>query len=102
MPEINIRQNEERNRFEAAVDGGLAVLNYVQAGDSRIAYVHTEVPDELEGQGIGSALAKHALEYARDNDLRVTPSCPFVQAYIRRHPEYQDLVSDGRTRGSSP
>lgn len=53
---------------------------------------HTIVPEEMEGKGIGSALVKHALEYARHEHLYVKPTCPFIRAYIDRHPEYKDLV----------
>lgn len=57
-----------------------------------IVFMHTEVPESLEGQGVGSALVRGALEHAREQGYGVAPLCPFVAAYIRRHPEYQDLV----------
>lgn len=93
--EIEIIHNQAEQRFEVELAGKLAVLEYTPRG-SRIAYTHTEVPDEMEGQGVGGALAKHALEYARAQGLEVLPICPFVAAYIRRHREYQDLVARGR------
>ncbi|MCY1382812.1 GCN5-related N-acetyl-transferase [compost metagenome] len=52
--------------------------------------MHTIVPPELEGKGIASTLAKYVLEYAKDNTLKVKPYCPFINAYIDRHPEYQE------------
>jgi len=60
--------------------------------------VHTEVPESAEGKGVGSALARAALDHARREDLSVVPRCPFMASYIRRHPEYGDLVEarDGR------
>jgi len=54
--------------------------------------MHTEVPDAIEGRGVGSALARTALNDARANGLTVVPSCPFVSAYIKRHPAYLDIV----------
>lgn len=82
----------DRGRFETEVAGRTAVLYYRVEGDT-LRLVHTEVPEELEGRGIGSRLARHALETARDRGLDVWPDCPFVAAYIRRHPEYLDLVA---------
>lgn len=86
-----VRHNSAENRFEIAVDGRLAVLEYMLTG-ANITYTHTEVPRALEGQGLGGRLARQALEYARDNNLKVIPLCPFVRAYLARHPEYQPLV----------
>lgn len=91
---LEIRNNPERNRFEAEVNGKLAVVEYMDRG-ARIVYTHTEVPDGQEGEGIGSQLAKYELEYARAQEKIVLPLCPFIAAYIRRHPEYQDLVLPG-------
>ena len=54
-----------------------------------IAYLHTIVPPELGGRGVGSALVKYILDYAAQNHLKVRPDCPFVKAYIDKHPEYQ-------------
>ena len=91
---VTVDNNEDRQRFEANVSGQTAVLEYKLSSNS-IAFVHTEVPPELEGQGIGSQLAKTALEYARENKLEVIPYCSYVAAYIRRHSEYQSLVQPG-------
>jgi len=90
-PELQIREAPERSRFEAEIDGRVAFVEYRRRGN-RIYLAHTEVPPALEGRGIGSALARHALEYARENALEVVPSCPFIAAYIRSHPAYADLV----------
>lgn len=87
----DVVHNDAQSRFEIHEDGQIAQLAYTQTGDE-IALVHTEVPPSLEGDGYGSALAKAALEYARAAHLRVIPSCPFVAAYIRRHPQYQELT----------
>lgn len=91
MTDIEIRDQPDQSRFVATVDGQDAVLEYTMDGP-RMQIHHTGVPDELEGQGVGSRLARHALEAARDRGLTVWPDCPFVAAYIRRHPEYLELV----------
>jgi uncharacterized protein len=86
----------ERQRYEAHLDGKLAgVLEYV-VKHGRLALVHTEVLPAHEGQGIGSALVRHALDDARRRQLRVIAICPYVQAYLTRHPEDEDIVV-GRT-----
>ena len=73
------------------IDGELAVSAY-RRNDDTIIFTHTEVPPHLEGKGIGNQLARAALDYARSEELKVVPRCPFISAFIRRHPEYQDLV----------
>ena len=90
---FEVVNNPEEQRFEARVDGQLALIQY-QRAEGVIAYVHTEVPEDLRGRGIADAMAQAALEYAREQELGVVPLCPFVAAYIRRHGEYQPLVVD--------
>ena len=89
--DIQVINNKTKHRFEATVDGKTAVMEYQRVGE-KIIFTHTETPSELEGQGIASKMAKVALEFAREHQLRVLPLCPFVKAYIQRHPEYRDLV----------
>ena len=60
----------------------------------RIALLHTEVPDALSGQGIGSKLVRATLEAFRREGVKVVPRCEFVAAYVARHPEYRDLLAD--------
>ena len=67
------------------------MLTYNQQGDT-IYFIHTEVPPALEGKGVGGELAKAGLDYARANNLKVVARCPFVASYVKRHPEYGDLV----------
>lgn len=83
--------NEAARRFEVTVDGHTGFLNYAKA-PGRIELIHTEVPAELGGRGVGGTLAKAALEYAKEAQLKVTPSCPFVKKYVERHPDYASLV----------
>lgn len=88
----DIRNNEEQSRFETTVEGKTAFAAY-HRGDGRITFTHTEVPPELEGRGIAGAIVKHALDDARNNKLAVVAQCAYVAAYVKRHPEYQDLLA---------
>lgn len=87
-----VRDNPEKHQFELIVDGHTALAAYRLKPDA-IVFTHTEVPKELGGRGIGSQLAKGALDQARARGLRVVPVCPFIKAYIEKHPEYADLVT---------
>ena len=87
----DIRDNTAQHRFELDADGGTAVM-YYRLEPGVITLMHTEVPPELGGQGIGSALVRGVLELVRTRGLKVVAKCPFVAAYMGRHPEYNDLV----------
>ena len=86
-----VRDNKEASRYELAVDGDVAIAVYQRRGDV-IAFTHTEVPPQLEGHGVGSALIKGALDDVRARGLAIIPACEFVAAYLERHPEEQDLL----------
>jgi predicted GNAT family acetyltransferase len=86
----NVRDNTERHRFEVDAGGHIAFSNYKRS-DGVLTILHTEVPKELEGHGIGSALVRGLLEIARAQGLKVHAVCPFVKAYLDRHAEYADL-----------
>jgi uncharacterized protein len=92
MPDHVVRRNEAAHRFEAAFGKKIARIDYAQS-NGLLNLLHAEVPKECEGEGIGGDLAKAALEYARAEKLEVIPTCPFVSSYIRRHPEYLDIVA---------
>lgn len=85
--------NDETHRFEISLDGETAFAEYRLLGD-HITLPHTVVPAALEGRGYASALAKAALGYARTHDLKVIPTCEFMAGYIKKHPEWQDLVHE--------
>ena len=87
-----VRDNADRHRFELDADGHVAFSNYARAGNV-ITIQHTEVPKELGGRGIGSALARGVLKFARAQGLKVVPRCPFVKSYIDKHPEFADLLA---------
>lgn len=92
LDDVTVTHNEEAHRFEATVDGLLSLLLYRRSPD-RILLFHTEVPAPIERQGIAAKLTRAALDFARANHLRVVPSCPYVASFLRKHHEYQDLVS---------
>lgn len=81
-----VRINEEEGRFELTVDGHTAFITFSREGDT-MTLIHTEVPDELEGRGVGSAVVRGALDYVRGNELKLIPECGFVKSYLKRHPE---------------
>jgi predicted GNAT family acetyltransferase len=87
----DVRDNPALNRFELDVDGHTAV-SYYRLSPGVITFMHTEVPHELEGHGVGSRLVRGALEAARARGLKVVAKCPFVAAYMAKHPEFNDLV----------
>jgi predicted GNAT family acetyltransferase len=92
--EVEVVDNPELHRFEARVDGAVAgMIVYRERPDDRLVLLHTEVDEALEGKGIGSRLAAGALDDIRSRGLTITPVCPFVSAYLKRHPEYADLVA---------
>jgi predicted GNAT family acetyltransferase len=90
-PDNTVTDNAARSRYELPVGDAVAFIEHVGEGDA-VAFVHTEVPEAMEGKGVGSRLVKGALEDVRRRGLKVVPRCPFVREYIVRHPEYQDIV----------
>ena len=96
--DLHISDVPAAGRYEARREGALVgILEYV-VKRGRLALVHTEVPPELEGRGIAGALARFALDDARARALRVIPVCPYVRAFLERHPEFADLVAGSRGR----
>jgi uncharacterized protein len=87
----SIRDNAARSRFEFDADGVTAFMNYRLAGGV-ITLDHTETPAAARGHGIASRLVEGVLEIARARGLKVVPRCPFVRAYLAKHPEFRDLV----------
>jgi len=87
----DIIDNKTQHRFELEVDGHLAAT-YYKIDDGVITFLHTEVPPELGGKGIGSRLIKSALDQVRAKGLKVIAECQFVKAFIGKNPAYQDLL----------
>ena len=86
-----VLNNTDKNRYELSVDGHLAAT-YYRIADGVITFIHTEVPDALAGRGVGGKLVKGALDQVRAAGLKVVPQCPFVRAYIEKHPDYADRL----------
>jgi predicted GNAT family acetyltransferase len=89
MPDVT--DNTDLRRFEMAVDGLIAYVTYALCGD-RITLIHTQVPSELGGRGIGSALARSVLDNIRLRGLRVVAECEFIGGFIQKHQVYADLL----------
>jgi hypothetical protein len=87
----DIVNNSAKQRYELAVDGHVAAT-YYKIDDRVITFIHTEVPPELGGKGIGSKLIRGALDSVRTDGLKVIAQCPFVKAFIDKNPDYQDLL----------
>ena len=88
---LPVKNNRSANRFEVTLGDKLGMIIYRKEG-SVYSMIHTEVPGEYKGQGIADHLAHEALEQVKAEHGQIVPLCPFVRAYIRRHPEYQSLV----------
>ena len=89
MPDKKVRDDSERHRYVVAVDGEDAGSAYYSVRDGVVVFTHTEVDDRWEGQGVGSALARGALEDVVGSGGTFVARCPFIAAYVERHPEYQ-------------
>lgn len=86
-----VENRAERNRYEIVVGDQVAFLTY-RHHDDHVSLNHTEVPVSLRGQGLAQKLARHALDEARRTGTNVVVRCPFVTTWLKRHPEYDDLV----------
>jgi predicted GNAT family acetyltransferase len=89
---IVVADAPERKRFEVTVDDELAGFLVYRSRKGLLALIHTEVEERFEGRGLGGRLARFALDHARERGLAVLPFCPFVNEWIKRHPDYVDLV----------
>ena len=86
-----VLNNNAKQRYELAVEGHIAAT-YYSIADGVITFIHTEVPPELGGKGIATKLIRGALDQVRADGLKVIAQCPFVKAFIEKHPDYQDLL----------
>ena len=88
-----VTDNAAESRFELDVDGATAFAAY-RVQDGQLIFTHTEVPESLSGRGVGSKLAKGALDLARERRMPVVAQCAFIAGYVRKHPEYQELLAE--------
>ncbi len=85
--------NEAQHRFELPTEAGTAILEFAELPGGVLDLRHTLVPRADRGRGAGRLLVQQALDWARDHDRHIVPTCPFVEAWIERHPEYRDLLA---------
>ncbi len=91
---MDVRDAPDQHRFVVEVEGRVAGVAEYELHEGRYVFTHTVVEDEYEGQGVGSTLARSALDELRDRGVAVVPLCPFIAGWIERHDEYADLVDD--------
>ena len=89
---IHIVNNEALLHFETALNNGEFAFIEYRWLNNNLVIMHTLVPEGFEGKGIASSLARFALEYAKEKQLKIIVYCPYVNAYLKRHPEYQSLL----------
>lgn len=94
MTDVTVVLNRDAGRYEAQIDGAVAGFIVFRTHGTAVDLRHTEVDDAYEGQGVGSALVAGTLQQIRDEGLQLIPTCPFVAAYLRRHPEDTDLLAE--------
>lgn len=93
MTDVVVTNNPDQRRYEAHVDGALAGFAEYQLTHELIVFTHTEVDPSFEGKGVGGALARYALDDVRTHGThKVMPLCPFIKAWIGKHPDYIPLV----------
>jgi len=95
--ELPLKVNAAAHQLQLDVDGHIAFIDY-KLVNQELFLIHTEVPDELRGKGIANTIIVKALQYAKDNNYKIVPLCPFVQAYLKRHPEWNALVAEDAQR----
>ncbi len=96
LDKLQVTRNEAENTFEVWIDGHLCKLDYMQDGNNFVIE-HVGVYPEFRGQGIAGKLMEVALEYAKQNSLRVIPMCSYAVYYIRNNPQYIELTNPGRS-----
>lgn len=93
MDDITLSDNQSASRYELRRAGAVAAQADYELQDGAVVLTHTEVQPAYEGQGMGSELAKFALDDIRKRGLKVVPKCDFMVSWIERHPDYADLVA---------
>lgn len=93
-PTVHVDHRPADHRFVADVAGGEAVLIYEPRADGALDLEHTIVPEEARGGGVGDALVRAAVAYARQEQVQLVPTCPYVEAWLARHPKERDVFAD--------
>lgn len=95
MIENELVLNQDKKRFELEVENKIAYIEYILTNENIIFLTHTEVPTSLEGKGVGSAIVSKTLDYIKEKEYTLAPLCPFVAAYVKRHPERKEILAKG-------
>lgn len=95
MVESKLVLNEDKKRFEYEVNGITAFIEFILSNENIMFLTHTEVPVGLEGKGVGSAIVSKTLEYIKEKGYTLAPLCPFVAAYVKRHPDWKSILAKG-------
>ena len=95
--EQKLKVNDASHRLELEIEGSTAFIDYKLSHDM-LFLIHTEVPSALKGKGAANAIVQKALQYAKDNNYKIVPICPFVQSYLKRHTEWDDIVAPDAER----
>ncbi|MEW5674814.1 GNAT family N-acetyltransferase [Flavobacterium enshiense] len=90
-----LKLNEEKRRFELEVEDSVAYVEFIKNNDGIVFLTHTEVPAELEGKGVGSEMVSRTLNWIKEHGFTLAPLCPFVAAYLKRHPEWTEILAPG-------
>jgi len=96
VKKLQVTHNPDQNRFESWVEGYPSKLDYIRDGKNFVI-THVGVHPELRGQGVAARMVEVSLEYAKEKSLRVIPMCSYAAAYMRRHPEYAELMNQERS-----
>tara|TARA_B100000609_G_C16862378_1_gene255835 strand:- start:102 stop:395 length:294 start_codon:yes stop_codon:yes gene_type:complete len=92
LTNLKIQHDADKHMFYAKVKGGNAELSYAKHGHDYLDFQHTYVPDASRGFGVASTIVEFAMEFAKQNQIKVKPTCPFVKDFIRENPEYQSIT----------
>ncbi len=96
LASLKTQKNIDKNRFELVLDDTTAFIDYKMGKRGSMYIIHTEVPDEMEGQGVGHKLVRESLEIIEKENIKIIPLCPFVRSFIKNHEEdYQQLLAEG-------
>ncbi|WP_116496208.1 GNAT family N-acetyltransferase [Balneicella halophila] len=93
--DLELIDNKEKKQYEFHIDGYTPRIEYIKSKNDEIYLTHTEVPSALEGRGIGTQLVEKALIDIKKQNLRLVPLCTFVATYIKRHPEWREIILRG-------
>ncbi len=89
--DLKVEDNQSKNRFEANIEGQIAIITYEKQGNT-LKLIHTEVPETLKGKGIASQMVKKVLNSIQNSGYKMDPVCPFIKSYVEKHPEWKSIL----------